>query len=235
MKNILAVLICVGLLFSFSGCGVEEVDYNTPKSEALTAQYDYYGDSVRKLCNSMSVTPEQADEIFITLVSVGMDSKVTTVSGSGGAFKVSWTGAMSHEVDISDGEVSEIRMGASVLYPEPEPRNPLLDAKIKTVKLKSGSGAEIGEGAYISIPKATLEEITEDYFKEFVETVVKDSGYNYFTIKCDDGTGIIFYGSLPEFADYGVIEDDTIPEPIALIKREADGSYSYELYSEMSE
>ena len=177
----------------------------------------------------MQITPEQADEVFIALVSCGLDGKINTVSESDGAYKVRW-GTNSLEVTMNDdGTVAEIGDGKDVLYPEYRQYNFLLDCDVKTEDVKSGSGDVIGQRAYISVLKSQLSDLTAENFAEFAETVVKDSGYNYFTIKCDDGTGIVFDGSDVTVPVYGTLDGGgRIADTAGFIKQGADGAYTYE-------
>ena len=58
---------------------------------------------------------------------------------------------------------------------------------------------------------------------------MKDSGYNYFTIKCDDGTGIVFDGSDVTVPVYGTLDGDgRVADTAGFIKQGADGAYTYE-------
>ena len=41
----------------------------------------------------MKITPEQADEVFIVLTSCGLDSKITSISESKGAYTVYYGGS----------------------------------------------------------------------------------------------------------------------------------------------
>lgn len=229
MKKIVALALAAVLSLSLAGCGDVLVDLDTPKSEELTAQYDFYPDSMNTIRAEMQIAPEQADEVFIALVSCGLDGKISTVSESGGAYKVRW-GANSLEVTMNDdGTVAEIGDGKDVLYPEYKQYNFLLDCDVKTEDVKSGSGDVIGQRAYISVLKSQLSDLTAENFAEFSETVVKDSGYNYFTIKCDDGTGIVFTGCNVVLIDYGFLDDDMMASDIVgYIKLNDDGSYTYE-------
>lgn len=190
MKRFLSLVIMAGLVVSLVGCGDVLVDLDTPKSEELSAQYDYYADSMNTIRADMGITPEQADDVFIVLVSCGLDGKIGTISESGGAYTVRW-GANSLKVTMNDdGTVAEVGNGKDVLYPEYSKHNVLMDYDLIVKDVKSGTGDVIGEYAYIRIMKKQLEEITEANYKEFAETVVKDSGYNWVAIMCDDGTGI---------------------------------------------
>lgn len=229
MKKLVSLLIAAGLAVSLAGCGGALVDLDTPKSEELSAQYDYYSDSMNTIRGQMSITPEQADEVFIALVSCGLDGKISTVSESDGVYKVRW-GTNTLEVTMNDdGTVSEIGDGTDILYPEFKQYNFLLDYDVKTADVKSGSGDVIGQRAYISVLKSKFETVTEENYKEFVESVVKDSGYNWFTIKCDDGTGVCFPGSMYHVGDYGKLDDEgAILESYGTITLNENNGYTYE-------
>lgn len=229
MKRFLSLVIAAGLAVSLVGCGDVLVDLDTPKSEELSAQYDYYADSMNTIRADMGITPEQADDVFIVLVSCGLDGKISTIAESGGAYTVRW-GANSLEVTMNDdGTVAEVGNGKDVLYPEYSKHNVLMDYDLIVKDVKSGSGDVIGEYAYIRIMKKQLEEITEANYKEFAETVVKDSGYNWVAIMCDDGTGICFPGSMYAVGDYGKQDSDgSIVESYGTITLNENDGYTYE-------
>ncbi|GFI25244.1 hypothetical protein IMSAGC012_00351 [Lachnospiraceae bacterium] len=94
----------------------------------------------------------------------------------------------------------------------------------------NGSGTEkIGERAYIEIGKEDLQNVTQEDFKEFADTVVKDSGYNYFTVICDDGTGVFFGGSGIIIVSYGKLNDEgMLEETVGDILLQDNGEYIYE-------
>lgn len=229
MKRVLSLILAAGLALSLSACGDVLVDLDTPKSSELSAQYDFYPDSMNTIRADMQITPEQADDVFIALVSCGLDGKISTVSETDGVYKVRW-GTNTLEVMMNDdGTISEISDGKDVLYPEYKQYNFLLDCDVKTSDVKSGSGDVIGQRAFVSVLKSQLAELTAENFAEFAETVVKDSGYNYFTIKCDDGTGIVFVGSDVTIPVYGTLDDDgCVTDTAGFITRGVDGSYTYE-------
>ena len=229
MKKLLSLILVAALVLSLAGCGDVLVDLETPKSAELSAKYDFYSDSMNTIRNRMGITPEQADEVFLALIDSGLDGKVTLVTKKDDGYKVSW-GANSLEVVMNDdGTVSEISDGKNILYPEYKQHNFLLDCDVKTADVKSGSGDVIGQRAFVSVLKSQLAELTAENFAEFAETVVKDSGYNYFTIKCDDGTGIVFDGSDVTIPVYGTLDDDgRVTDTAGFITRGVDGSYTYE-------
>lgn len=110
--------------------------------------------------------------------------------------------------------------------------NVLMSANVHVSKVLSGTGDEIGEYAYVSISKDELKGITETDYKEFAETVVRDSGYNWVAIICDDGTGICFPGSMSYVAQYGTQDaDGSIFEVYGNITVNETGGYTYETLS----
>ena len=228
----LAVLFAASVLsLSLTACGGALVDLNTPKSSELSSQYDFYGDSMNDIRSSMGITPEQADEVFIALASCGLNGKVTKISdqkdGETAYYQV-WQGGTSYDVYLQSGAVEKIMQGKDTLYPEVQKHNVLMDYDLTVKEVKSGDGSVIGQRAYIRIMKSQLQEITSENFVEFVESRVRDSGYNWVSIICDDGTGICFPGSMVQVADYGKLDDDgSILESYGTIALEEDGAYSY--------
>lgn len=228
MKRFLSLCLAACLALSLAGCGGGLVDLDTPKSEELSAQYDYYADSMNTIRADMKITPEQADEVFIILVSCGLDEKITSIYENGGVYTVNF-GGDSLDVTLNGGAVDTVQQGQDTLYPEFSKHNVLMDYDLIVKDVKSGSGDVIGEYAYIRIMKKQLEEITEENYKEFAESVVKDSGYNWVAILCDDGTGICFPGSMYYVADYGKQDaDGSISEIYGTITLNESGGYTYD-------
>jgi len=151
------------------------------------------------------------------------------VKAAGHKRNENFIGLFGGDLHFDDGTVAEIGDGKDVLYPEYKQYNFLLDCDVKTEDVKSGSGDVIGQRAYISVLKSQLSDLTAENFAEFAESVVKDSGYNYFTIKCDDGTGIVFDGSDVTVPVYGTLDGDgRVADTAGFIKQGADGAYTYE-------
>ena len=230
MKRFLFFVLLAALVLSLAACGGAVVDYDTPKSGELSAAYDFYRDSQSSLASGMAITPEQADDVFLVLISCGMDSKVSNVTrkqGDDGHCTVS-SGFSTYDVYYTNGVVDRVEKGGKELYPEMY--NILLDCKVKTADVMNGFGTDvIGQRAYIDILKSDLLTVSEEDYKEFVETVVKDSGYNYVSITCEDGTGIVFPGSLSLIATYGELDKDgSILESKGDILLQEDGTYLYE-------
>lgn len=124
MKKLFSLIIASGLILSLAACGAV-VDYDTPKSEELSAAYDFYRDSQASLASGMAITPEQADEVFIVLVSCGMDGKVSNVTrkqGDDGHCTVNTvTSFTAYDVYYTNGVVDRVEKGGKELYPNPEP------------------------------------------------------------------------------------------------------------------
>jgi len=127
MKRLLSLVLAAGLILSVAACGIL-VDYDTPKSEELSAKYDFYTDSQRSLASGMAITPEQADEVFLVLVSCGMDSKVSNVTrkfGDDGHCTIDTVTAFAiYDVYYTDGMVDRVEKGGKELYPNPEVNEP---------------------------------------------------------------------------------------------------------------
>ena len=232
MKKAFVSLAAVALAVSLTACGGALVDLNTPKSGELSAQYDFYSDSMNDIRSSMKITPEQADDVFIALTASGLDGKVTKIAdqkSDGATYFQVWQGGTSYDVYLNGGTVEKIMQGKDTLYPETENHNVLMDYELTVKDVKNGTGdSVIGQRAYIRITKDQLSQITADNFSEFANERVKDSGYNWVSIICDDGNGICFPGSMIHVADYGKLDDDgSILESFGTIALESDGSYSY--------
>ena len=110
-----------------------------------------------------------------------------------------------------------------------ETGNPLLDAEVSVYDVMNGTKTEkLGEWAEIQVSKAILANVTQEQFSEFCNTRVKDSGYNWYSINCGDGTGIQFAGSRSSVATYGTIDNEScIIESSGTIMVQEDGTYSY--------
>lgn len=113
--------------------------------------------------------------------------------------------------------------------PAEEVKNPLLSATFSLDEVKSGIGNNVlGQYGYIKIDKKDLKTVTNEQFTEFAEQKVQDSGLNWVSIICDDGTGICFAGSISYVAEYGEVDTDgTILKSTGVIML-ADSGYTYE-------
>ena len=179
----------------------------------------------------MGLSQEEADSVFTILVTeCGVDEKTQYVfKGNGDNVYTVWAGLLQLEVTLKDNAVDTVMQGTEQIYPAVH-KNPLTQAKVKTAEVMNGSGTEeIGERAYIEIGKEDLQNVTQEDFKEFADTVVKDSGYNYFTVICDDGTGVFFGGSGIIIVSYGKLNDEgMLEETVGDILLQDNGEYIYE-------
>ncbi len=138
MKKVLSLVLAATLAVSLSACGGALVDLDTPKSEELTAQYDFYPDAMNTIRADMKITPEQADEVFIVLTSCGLDGNITSISESKGAYTV-YYGGSSLDVTLSDGAVETVYSGRDMLYPEYRKHNVLMDYDLTVKEPDAGS------------------------------------------------------------------------------------------------
>lgn len=111
------------------------------------------------------------------------------------------------------------------------PNSVLNSDKIKVYTVLNGSGnAVIGERAEIIVSKASIKELSPEEFNDFLENEISGSGYNWFTIDFNDGTGIVFTGCDIELPIFGKIGDEgMLQETIGYIERHSvEGSVTYE-------
>lgn len=113
-----------------------------------------------------------------------------------------------HDVDLVS-EIKKYNNLDGLSKSASDSSNPLLNAQVVTAPVKSGDNSKtLGTYAYISISKAILKAVTLEQFTEFAQTVVDNSGYNWFSIICEDGTGICFSGSDIYYPSYGKLDTD---------------------------
>lgn len=113
--------------------------------------------------------------------------------------------------------------------PAEEVKNPLLSATFSLDEVKSGIGNNVlGQYGYIKIDKKDLKTVTNEQFTEFAEQKVQDSGLNWVSIICDDGTGICFAGSISYVAEYGEVDTDGAILKSAGVIMLTDSGYTYE-------
>lgn len=125
----------------------------------------------------------------------------------------------------TSAEISETVSAAS----DNENDQRLMNAVVMTADVYNGSNTQIiGQRAFITIPKEVLKQISEKGYTNFLNAKVKDSGYNWFSIICDDGTGICFAGSFTGLGTYGKINNEgSVTEAIGNISVTENG-YEYE-------
>lgn len=228
----IAILVLVTTMFMLNACSGKGTDTSS-LSENLKTEYAFYEDSIKNIKSTMGLSQEQADNVFTVLVTeCGINEKVQYVfkGNSDNTYSV-WAGLLQLEVTLKDNAVDTVMNGTQQIYPAIQVhKNLLMQAKVKKDKVMNGFGTEqIGERAYIEISKEDLRNVTQEDFKEFASSVVKDSGYNWVSIICNDGTGICFIGSMEYVAQYGKIDDEgAIEEVIGDITVDDLGIYIYE-------
>lgn len=232
MKKIVYLILATVLVLSLSACGDVLVDLDTPKSSELSAEYDFYSDSMNTIRNRMGITPEQADEVFIALAENGLDAKVTSISKSDDSYKV-WYGSKYMLVSMNDdGTVAGITgdSGSESGLSDESVENILLLQAVNVKDVLSGSGDVIGQYAYIRVLKSQFKKVPESDFIEFLETVVQSDEYkglNYFLIKCEDDTGVLISGADEHIIQYGEVgPNDMLSETLLFFSLGEDGHYT---------
>ncbi len=209
----ITILVLVATMFMLNACSGKDT---SSLSENLKTEYAFYEDSIKNIKSTMGLLQEQADNVFTVLVTeCGINEKVQYVfKGNSDNVYTVWAGLLQLEVTLKDNAVDTVMNGTEQIYPAVH-KNVLMQAKVKKDKVMNGFGTEqIGERAYIEISKEDLRNVTQEDFEEFANSVVKDSGYNWFSIICDDGTGICFIGSMEHVAQYGKMNDEGAIEEV---------------------
>lgn len=209
------------------GCGNSTA--SSEKSAELSSQYDYYQKSADNIQDKMGVGPNQADEIFLTLTDCGVSDLINIITpNSDGTYSV-WSAGTKYTVSLEDNTVSTVFLGNDQIYPEQVHHNDLMDYDLIVKDVLNGSGdTVIGQYAYISIMGKQLEAMTADNLREFAESRVVDSGYNWVSIIATDNKGICFSGSLPDYGTYGIVDESgVVTEVLGDWILGADGNYTY--------
>ena len=123
--------------------------------------------------------------------------------------------------------------------PTPEPAheetvltgNVFLDAELQIVHTGNGSRA------YIEINKIDAISTSMEEYLDFLSQRVEDSGYNWWTVCFEDGTGLVYTGSLIYAVEYGTLDssDGTIAYGYGYLAPEDDGTYTYHSYTDDEE
>lgn len=80
--------------------------------------------------------------------------------------------------------------------------------ELQTKNVMNGSGTQpLGKRAYVELSTEEFEAITSDELVRFAREKVDGSGYNWVSILCFDGRGLVFTGSEITFASYGTVDD----------------------------
>lgn len=119
-KTFLLLLICSALCI-LTACNVlvDKSEEESETSKQLAESYGFYSDSIEVLKEDMELDTEKANAVFQTLVTVGLDEKITYCFDEDEFYKV-WWGLTSVDVYLSDNVVEKIFDGDNQLYPTPE-------------------------------------------------------------------------------------------------------------------
>lgn len=227
MKKRFLILLLSSVLL-LNGCGGGNSSASQ-KSADLSSQYEYYQKSAENIQKYMEVTSDQADEIFLVLTGCGVSDLINIIyKNKDGSFST-WSKGVEYTVSLENGVVSFVYIGKDQLYPENVPHNDLMDYELIVKDVMNGSGdTVIGQCAYISITAKQLEDMTSAHLREFAESRVNGTNYNWVSIMATDGTGICFPGSDISSAIYGNLgKDGSLVDTIGTWVRDNDGNYNY--------
>lgn len=132
--------------------------------------------------------------LVISLITVLIVCGIVGVAG----WKTAWFGLAAPENEMVEKKEP---------VTEPETNNPLLLAKFDTESLLTGDGTIPVMRGYIKTTKRQLKLTTQEQFAEFVLRRVRNSGYNWVTLICEDGTGVVFTGNDIERPAYGDLDE----------------------------
>lgn len=223
-RQILFLFAALALLLS--SCGGSPA---SAMAEELSAKYDFYEKSAENIKKGFDVSADDADQVFLALVECGISSEMGYITkNSDGSFKVYASGT-DYTVFMDGNAVSSVFLGKDQLYPEYVPHNYLMDYDLTVKDAMNGAGdTVIGQYAYIRPSAKEFEAMTADHLREFAESRVEGSGYNWVSIIVTGGNGICFPGADTTFAIYGKLDaDGSLLETVGTWTRQNDGSYTY--------
>ena len=112
-----------------------------------------------------------------------------------------------------------------------------MEHEINEANVMNGFRTEvIGKWASIVIAKDEIKSLSQEEFVDFIDSEVENSGYNWFTIIFEDGTGIQFSGSSKQIGTYGELDTDgCITKSIGNILLKSDNTYEYSEIEEAPE
>lgn len=98
--------------------------------------------------------------------------------------------------------------------------------KIETFTVLNGSGTNsIGSRAELTVDKKSARNLSAQEFNSFIESEIAGRNYKWFTIKFDDGTGIVFTSCDISLPIYGKVDKEGMLESsIGTIKRHTFGN-----------
>jgi hypothetical protein len=119
-RKLIIGIISAALIMSLSAC---ESSSDNSESQSINSElskkYDFYSDSVSILKDNMNITSSQADSVFETLISIGLDDKITYCFDEKDYYKV-WWGLKYVNVYMKNGIVEKILDRSTQVYPTTE-------------------------------------------------------------------------------------------------------------------
>ena len=171
MRRTLGILLSLSLALLITGCNIF-VDLDTPKSEELKETYDFYEKSVNTIRTKMNISPEEADEAFITLVENGLDREIGGIiksSQNDSTYNVTFF-SKSLKVMLNNNSISEIYENDLMVYPTKEVAE--IEITDKTVKKELISSIEYYDNIILNkIPSYSKNKDSENIIKYLEESI----------------------------------------------------------------
>lgn len=115
MKRKQITLLAIVILF-LSSCNQKPIELNN----TLLEQYNFYEKSVTKIINTMDVSNQQEDTIFLTLVDLGLDKEIVSIFRHGDHFNL-FISNKYVSLYLENGELEKITDTTNqILYPIPD-------------------------------------------------------------------------------------------------------------------
>ena len=128
------IILPIALSLFLTSCGSDTI---SKRYDELSQKYEYYPEFIKNIKKNMNVTPEQADEIFLTLIDCGISDTITKImKNSDNTFSV-WISLNEYTVSLEDGVTSKVIdnnfLGEDEqLYPVPQKTENEDDIKTET-------------------------------------------------------------------------------------------------------
>ncbi len=128
-------IILIPLIVFLSGCSKKH-DFSL--NENLKQKYDFYEDSVTKIINKMDVSVEQADDIFLILIDLGLDNKISSIFESNDSYAL-YVGNKYLYIYLLEGSVDKITdLYKNIVYPASMPlaTTSIEETEINSIEIK---------------------------------------------------------------------------------------------------
>ncbi len=114
--NIKRIAILATTVLLTSSCSAKNIEFNN----SLMEKYDFYENSITEIVNTMNVSSQQADDIFVTLVDLGLNEEILNIFKHNENYNL-FLSDKYLTISLKNGELIKITDNFNnILYPEPE-------------------------------------------------------------------------------------------------------------------